>query len=279
MQVYEERLPCTLWQLFRVATSLYSDRVAIIDDGNTLCYRELHKRVTLAALSLSHSGVRPGQKVAVVLRNSSKVIEIHFACAALQAVVVNLNPQLTVTELGTAISDSKPDVVFADAAAMTKVLEAITHSRQLVRHLYVVGPSNEALSLNCVTTQYEQIPYNHDWGAQDTAEVVTKFPSCDANVPFQMYFTSGTTGCQKKVVLSQGSVVQHAVAAIKGACDMNSKTSTTSSLPCHVCLLKPERTRLHNHRCSRFQLLSNARLCGEPPYYPERVNSCACLWQ
>jgi hypothetical protein len=64
------------------ATSPEADRL--------LTYAQLHDRSVAAAAALLAVGVRQGSRVAVMLRNCSEVMELHYAAALLRAVVVNV---------------------------------------------------------------------------------------------------------------------------------------------------------------------------------------------
>jgi len=60
----------------------------------TLDYAQLHRESVALAHWLHQQGIGRGDAVAVHCRNSAAVMRIHFAAAALHAVVVNLNINL-----------------------------------------------------------------------------------------------------------------------------------------------------------------------------------------
>lgn len=57
----------------------------------------------------------PGSRVGVMLRNCAEVMEVHFACAALHALVVNVNVNLAARELRHVLEDSGCTALVADA--------------------------------------------------------------------------------------------------------------------------------------------------------------------
>ncbi len=64
------------------AASLFAGRIAVEDDAVTLTYGALAARVAALAAGLAQRGVIPGDRVALLDRNSFRTMELHFACAA-----------------------------------------------------------------------------------------------------------------------------------------------------------------------------------------------------
>lgn len=122
-----------VWQLLELAAIHHADTLAVVDcaggvsperPGRQLTYGQLFGRAAALAGALRASGVRRGDRVGVLSRNSSYVIELHYAAAAIHAVVVNLNIHLAAPELAYILADSQPRLVFADTHCAPALLAA-----------------------------------------------------------------------------------------------------------------------------------------------------------
>lgn len=123
-----------VWQLLELAAIHHADKLAVIDcaagsGGRQLTYSQLFDRAAALAAHLAAAGVRRGDRIGVLSRNAAHVIELHFAAAAIHAVVVNLNIHLAPRELAFICADSEPKLVFADTHCAAALLAAHTELR------------------------------------------------------------------------------------------------------------------------------------------------------
>jgi len=104
---------------------LSPDRVALIDTLNgdrPITYREWNAQANRTAHFLQHAlGVRKGDRVAVLAKNSVAYLDIWFALAKIGGVLQNLNWRLTPHELRQLVAEGEPialvyDPEFADKA-------------------------------------------------------------------------------------------------------------------------------------------------------------------
>ncbi|PMP78567.1 MAG: long-chain fatty acid--CoA ligase, partial [Chloroflexus aggregans] len=79
--------------------------------GGKLTYRQLNEKVDRMATALYQLGVRKGDRVAVMLPNSTHYIITFFACMRLGAIVVNTNPTYTGRELQHQLHDSGAETI------------------------------------------------------------------------------------------------------------------------------------------------------------------------
>jgi acyl-CoA synthetase (AMP-forming)/AMP-acid ligase II len=95
-----------------------TDRVALVFDGVERTYRELHERVARVAGALAAQGVRPGDRVALLLHNGLEFPETLLACFRLGAIAVPINFRLTPAEI---------DYIRADCGAAVLVDGPLDH--------------------------------------------------------------------------------------------------------------------------------------------------------
>jgi fatty-acyl-CoA synthase len=94
------------------------DKIAVIDlaSQRRLSYAEFDKRISLLASHLrDRSGVKRGDRVAVLALNTTDTLEVQFACFRIGAVFLPLNNRLTAPELQFIVGDASPRVMVHDA--------------------------------------------------------------------------------------------------------------------------------------------------------------------
>ncbi|MDR0286075.1 MAG: AMP-binding protein, partial [Propionibacteriaceae bacterium] len=103
------------------AVAAAPDNVATDFFGHTMTYREFGDRVARAAEGLRRLGVRPGDRVAIVLPNCPQHLVAFYAVLRLGAVVVEHNPLYTDRELRHMFEDHAARVAICWDAAVPKL--------------------------------------------------------------------------------------------------------------------------------------------------------------
>lgn len=106
------------------AAARWPDRVAVDFFGATTTYARLAEQVDRAASALSALGVRSGDRVALVMPNSSSHVVAFNAVLRLGAVVVEHNPTYSADELAHQLADSGATVALVWQKAVPTVLAA-----------------------------------------------------------------------------------------------------------------------------------------------------------
>lgn len=207
------------WHMLELAAIHFPDKIAVIDRGTEeiLTYSELHRECMSLAMWMHERGLGRGDRIAVHCRNSSAVMKIHFAAAALHAVVVNLNINLAASELEYILGNSKAKLCFVDSgigSALIEARECVLRSEEIseLDVVWVHVTSNSTIPAEELEMGYEFDRCIHRGDAP--ISLPTEQRSLDDT--FHLYYTSGTTGKPKPVELSHRIVVYHAVGTIKG---------------------------------------------------------------
>lgn len=103
--------PQGLYEYFHEVASNNSSNVAVVDDGKRLTYADLLARVDEFADALLAAGVKPLDRVAVILGNGCGFVIALLAAWRLGAVVIPLNPQLQGEEFSKYFLDSRPSTL------------------------------------------------------------------------------------------------------------------------------------------------------------------------
>jgi long-chain acyl-CoA synthetase len=107
--------PVTLAELVAADARREPDRVAVILDDRSYSYAQVEAMIERAADALAAQGVRPGDRVALMLPNDLSFIAAFYAAARVGAIVVPLNPAYR-SELTHLLNDSEPAFAVVDAA-------------------------------------------------------------------------------------------------------------------------------------------------------------------
>lgn len=170
------------------------DREAVITAHETLGWGDLERRIEAWAAALIRFGVTPGDRVGCLARNRHEFLELFFATLRIGAIFVPYNVRLTTSELGHAVRDSDPAIVFTHAAFADVAVPAAAQT-------YVTWVDLDG-DVPGLTPLAELV----DWDAAGpaVAPVVPEDPAL-------IIYTSGTTGLPKGAVLTHHNIEQMAM--------------------------------------------------------------------
>ena len=164
-----------------LASAQFGDAPYIVFGDDRYSYNEAHRTVAQVANWLIAKGVRPGDHVAIAMRNYPEWIMAYWACVSIGAVAVAMNAWWTGDELAYAIEDAAPKVIFVDEERLSRIRT-------------IVGREH-AFAL--VLVRGESDPACHAWPdllqGSDILPAADIDPDSDANI----LYTSGTTGFPK----------------------------------------------------------------------------------
>lgn len=122
-----------LGEVLRRSAARFRDKTAIIDGETRLSFREFDELVTSVAAGLAERGVRPGDRVALLSRNSADFAAIAWGSARLGAILVPINFMLTADEVGYIVGDSEPVAFITQPEFVATADEAIAGSEVATR--------------------------------------------------------------------------------------------------------------------------------------------------
>ncbi len=180
------------------------DAPAVTANGVTVTYRELRRLVADAAEGLGRLDLGAGARVAVYLDKRLETVVAVFAAARAGLVFVPVNPVLRARQVQHILSDCTVSalVTTADRVARLGDVAAMSH----LTHLIVVGEG----PLDAGTDGLLVSPWRELTGptpsADQPAARLTRPATTDADVA-AIFYTSGSTGLAKGVVLSHRNLV------------------------------------------------------------------------
>lgn len=166
------------------------DRIGLIFEGRKFSYRECNARANRAAHAFARLGVKQGDRVGLLMANSSEFVDCFFGLAKLGAIVVPLNWRLTAPELAFIANDAGIDML-AYNTEYAQTVAAMRGSISATTYIAVGDAPAGDLSYAELTT------------AASDAEPDPAGHGDDALV---LMFTSGTTGNPKGAVLTHDNL-------------------------------------------------------------------------
>lgn len=176
------------------AVERHAERLAVVDGAVRHTHAAWARRVQRLAGHFRARGLRPGDRVAILAWNGHVYLETYFAAAWAGLVLCPLNVRLAAPELRFLLEDAGVRLVLADPAFRDRLREALPPEGASVPVLWI-GSGYEA-ALASADPQAEPAPVRSD----DVAH---------------LYYTSGTTGRPKGVMLTHRNVCVHAKAAVQ----------------------------------------------------------------
>src|SRR5262245_42909011 len=91
---------------------------------NPLTFRQWSSRTHQLARALGGQGVRPGDRVVLLLAAGEPLASLHLACQQLGAVSVPLSTRFSLSELAYCLDDCVPRLAVADASTVERLTRA-----------------------------------------------------------------------------------------------------------------------------------------------------------
>ncbi|MGH6614583.1 class I adenylate-forming enzyme family protein [Sphingomonas sp.] len=185
------------WIAYHSARHPDAPALTSVERGLTISWGELEKRVgRLAHLLRTRFGLQPGERVAMIAENDTRIFELQFACMRAGLILVPLSWRLAIGEMVTLAQDAAPRIIFYDMVwrdAGDAVADAVGIEQRVLWNDDLSDSPYDAL----IAEAGEAMP----GGVHDEDEIT------------HILYTSGTTGLPKGALCSHGTLKHHALNA------------------------------------------------------------------
>ncbi|EMD34787.1 hypothetical protein CERSUDRAFT_116973 [Gelatoporia subvermispora B] len=213
-------------------------------------FAEFDRHIGALARGLLGLGVRPGDRIGVVMGNNSAYACLQWACARIGAILVTLNPAYRLPELVNTLNLVGVSHLFVVprlrsstyVSLLADAFPALCASAQgniqeealpTLRHLVIVDNTGDTQEFDrqmdkakCAVDFSEVLVWREDGSEAERVRKVAEGLHCDDVINLQ--FTSGTTGAPKAVSLTHHNLLNNALSI--GRC----MRLTSSDIVCNV---------------------------------------------
>ena len=191
-------------ELLPKAVRLYPEKEAVVCGELRMTYGQFAKRVWRLAHGLLDLGIGQNDRVAMLHENTHEFLEVYFAAAHLGIVLVPLNYRLSAKELAGILNDSESRMLIAQGVFHEKAVDlpgAVPTLEKIIRTRTGSEPGIEG------SPDYETLLKHHP-------DEPPPAPDIRDDDVAHLYYTSGTTGRPKGVMLTHKNVKSHALGTV-----------------------------------------------------------------
>lgn len=194
-------------RFFERAVKLFHSKTAVVCQGRRWTYAEYGERVERLANGLTNIGVKPSEKVAYLGYNCHRLLECYYGVVKTGAILLPINIRLSPEDIKYILQDAKPKVVLVDHDFLNK-LEPSLSDVKFVSHFillnsadgypeWIKGTYDDVIDASSFRPQHP--PGEYPFQEKDVAE---------------LFYTSGTTGPPKGVMLTHRNLYLHALSTM-----------------------------------------------------------------
>ncbi|MBN6731269.1 acyl-CoA synthetase [Burkholderia multivorans] len=195
------------------------EAVVDIDAGKRFTYAQISERADRVAEALTALGLKHGDRLAVLLPNGYRYVEIYYGAARAGIILVPLNTRLVADEIAYILQDSGATAFIGDSTfeAVIRDLQSRAGERAIPVQTWMVagGEPHKALDYDALVARASGAPFAVQSGGSD---------------PLFIMYTSGTTGHPKGAVQTHDSV-EWSLLTVLAATDMRYRDRYLISMP------------------------------------------------
>ena len=195
-----------LTETLRKAQKLFPQKQAIVCGGKHWTYQEFYNRINRLSHCLKGFGMKKDDKVAILHPNCHTFLEAYYAIPQIGAISVPINHRLSPREIAFILQDSESKILIVDSMFKNQI-DPIRKEIRGIEKILWTGGAKEKVTDDSIDLNYEEVLQKADLSPLPE-------PPINGEDIAQIYYTSGTTGRPKGVMLSHKNVTTHALGTI-----------------------------------------------------------------
>jgi fatty-acyl-CoA synthase len=192
-------VPLTPVRCLHRAVDLFPNKIGIVSGTRQLTYSEFGERCERLASALQRHGVQLGDRVAYLSFNTHQLLEGYYGVVLAHAIVMPLNVRLSPLELKNILNHSGARVLLFESD-FARLVEQLKPACPGIQRFVTLDDQIPPADLS-----YEELL---DQGRAERADIA----SFDENAIAELFYTSGSTGDPKGVMLANRTLYLHAMA-------------------------------------------------------------------
>lgn len=193
-----------IWMTLKKALALYPAKIAVIDGNHRYTYQQIGERVAGLARFFQTQGVQQQDRISILEVNSHAFLEAYYAAAGMGAILNPLNYRLAAREVAYILKDAGSRWLIASRRFADLVKGTLNEGVPLEGILWVGKTLPESIPIQC--HNYEEVVSTNAGNFEPV--------SVDESQVAHLYYTSGTTGRPKGVMLTHKNICSHALMTI-----------------------------------------------------------------
>jgi fatty-acyl-CoA synthase len=216
-------IPLLATDFIKRAVSQYGKKIGIVDENVRFTYKEFGDRVNRLSNALLGLGVAKGDRVSVIDTNTHRLLELHFGAPQIGAILLPINIRLSPREITYVLNDSGAKVLVINEDMMNLIEK---NSLPKIEHMIILeGDTPQGEVKSASGPYYESL-------LEGASPIVSDDFALDENDPAEMFYTSGTSGNPKGMLLTHRMLW---LAALKdlffGVSAINDRTVYLQAIP------------------------------------------------
>ena len=184
-------VPLLATDFLRKAVQQYGKKTGVVDGDKRFTYARFGERVNRLSNALIKMGIKKGDRVAVIDTNSHRLLELHFGVPQIGAILLPINIRLTPREITYVLNDSGARLLVVNE----DMVDLVPREQLNTVEQYVVLEGETTPDHTIQGERYETL-------LGQTSPLMDADFGLDEHDPAEMFYTSGTSGNPKGMLLT-----------------------------------------------------------------------------
>jgi acyl-CoA synthetase (AMP-forming)/AMP-acid ligase II len=193
-----------IWMTLKKAMEFYPAKTGIVDGDRSFTYTQIGARVAALARFFQARNIAPQDRISILEVNSHAFLETYYAAAGIGAILNPLNYRLASREIAYILKDAGSRWLIANTQFAAQVQGLFEEETLLEGIVWIGGQPDMPAPIAC--HEYENTLAANPGPFQPV-------PVSEDQIA-HLYYTSGTTGRPKGVMLTHKNVCLHALGTI-----------------------------------------------------------------